>query len=40
LWAVPCCGTEAASLLYAIAYVALWAGVAMFMYRRRVFVGV
>jgi predicted acyltransferase len=39
-WAAPCCGTEAASLLYAIAYVALWTAVAMLMYRRRVFVGV
>jgi predicted acyltransferase len=39
-WAVPCCGAEAASLFYAIAYVALWGGILMFMYRRRVFLGV
>ena len=39
-WAAPCCGAETASLLYAIAYVALWAAVVMFMHRRRLFVGV
>jgi predicted acyltransferase len=39
-WAVPCCGMEAASLFYAIAYVALWGAIVVFMYRRRVFLGV
>jgi predicted acyltransferase len=39
-WAVPCCGMEAASLSYAIAYVALWGATVIFMYRRRVFLGV
>ena len=39
-WAVPCCGADAASLLYAIAYVALWAAVVMFMHRRGVFLAV
>ena len=39
-WGASCCGTELASLLYAIAYVALWAAVMMVMYRKRVFVGI
>jgi predicted acyltransferase len=39
-WAVPCCGREAASLFYAIAYVALWGGVIWIMYRRHVFIGI
>ena len=39
-WASSCCGAEAASLFYALAYVALWAMVLQFMYRKRVFVGI
>ena len=39
-WLRPCCGAEAASLAYAIAYVALWAVVLDGMYRRRVFIGI
>jgi predicted acyltransferase len=39
-WAVPCCGAEAASLLYALAYVGLWAVVLTAMYRRRIFIGI
>ena len=39
-WAAACCSTEFASLLYAIAYVALWAVVMMLMHRKRVFVGI
>jgi predicted acyltransferase len=39
-WAVPCCGSEAASLFYALAYVALWGGVGWIMYRKRVFIGI
>jgi predicted acyltransferase len=39
-WAVRCCGAEAASLFYAIAYVALWGGVVWIMYRKRVFIGI
>jgi predicted acyltransferase len=39
-WAVPCCGAEAASLFYALAYVALWGGVVWIMYRKRVFIGI
>ena len=34
----PCCGPEAASLGYAIAYVVLWGVILGEMYRRRVFV--
>jgi predicted acyltransferase len=33
----PCCGAEAASLGYAIAYVVLWAVILGEMYRRRIF---
>ena len=36
----PCCGAEAASLFYALAYVALWGGVVWIMYRKRVFIGI
>jgi predicted acyltransferase len=39
-WAVRCCGAEAASLFYAIAYVALWAVVVIVMHRRRVYLRV
>ena len=39
-WALPCCGAEAASLFYALAYVALWAFVLGRMYRRHIFVGI
>jgi predicted acyltransferase len=39
-WLRPCCGAETASLAYALAYVALWALVAMEMRRRRIFVGI
>ena len=33
-WAVPCCGAEAASLFYALAYVACWGVVLSVMYRQ------
>ena len=39
-WAEPCCGPEAASLLYAVAYTTLWGVVLWIMYRRRIFVGI
>jgi predicted acyltransferase len=39
-WGVPCCGAEAASLFYALAYVALWGVVVSVMYRKRVFLGI
>ena len=39
-WAEPCCGAETASLLYAIAYVGLWAIVMVLMHRQRVFVAI
>jgi predicted acyltransferase len=39
-WLGACCGRDAASLGYAIVYVAIWATVAVVMYRRRVFVGI
>jgi predicted acyltransferase len=39
-WIVPCCGAEAASLAYAIAYVVLWTIVLMEMRRRRLFIGI
>ena len=39
-WVRPCCGVEAASLAYAVAYVALWAAVLMAMYRRRIFIAI
>jgi len=39
-WLRPCCGSEAASLAYAIAYVALWGAVLGEMYRRRIFIAI
>jgi predicted acyltransferase len=39
-WLRPCCGAEAASLGYAIAYVVLWGLVLMEMHRRRIFIGI
>jgi len=39
-WLRPCCGAEAASLGYAIAYVLLWGAILFEMHRRRVFVGI
>jgi predicted acyltransferase len=39
-WLRPCCGTEAASLAYALAYVALWGVVLAEMYRRQIFIGI
>jgi predicted acyltransferase len=36
----PCCGAEAASLGYALTYVAVWGVVLGVMYRRRVFIGI
>jgi predicted acyltransferase len=37
-WAEPCCGIEAASLIYALANVALWMVVLSVMYRRNMFI--
>jgi predicted acyltransferase len=37
-WLRPCCGAEAASLGYAVAYVALWGVILGELYRRRVFI--
>jgi predicted acyltransferase len=39
-WLRPCCGVEAASFGYAIAYVGLWTIVFAAMYRRRIFIGI
>jgi predicted acyltransferase len=39
-WLRPCCGAEAASLAYAIAYVGVWAIVFVELYRRRIFIGI
>jgi len=39
-WLRPCCGAEAASLGYAIAYVALWGAILFELHRRRIFVGI
>ena len=39
-WLRPCCGSEAAALGYALAYVALWGVVVAWMHRRRVFIGI
>lgn len=39
-WLRPCCGSEAAALGYAVAYVALWGAVVTWMHRRRVFIGI
>ena len=37
-WLRPCCGTEAASLGYAIAYVVVWGVILGELYRRRIFI--
>jgi predicted acyltransferase len=37
-WLRPCCGTEGASLGYAVAYVVLWGGILAEMSRRRIFI--
>ena len=39
-WLQPCCGAEAASLTYAVAYVVLWTVVMLQMHRRRIFIGI
>ena len=39
-WLRPCCGAEAASLGYAVAYVVLWGAILGEMYRRRIFIGI
>jgi predicted acyltransferase len=39
-WLRPCCGAEAASLGYAVAYVVLWGVILFEMHRRRVFIGI
>jgi predicted acyltransferase len=39
-WLRPCCGAEAASLGYALTYVAFWAVILVAMYRRGVFLGI
>jgi len=43
-WVEPvvgaCCGAEAASFAYALAYVTLWTAIAIAMYRRRIFIGI
>jgi predicted acyltransferase len=39
-WLRPCCGAEAASLGYAVAYVALWGAILFEMHRRRIFIGI
>ena len=39
-WAERCCGGEAASLAYALAYVAVWALVLGEMHRRRIYIGI
>jgi predicted acyltransferase len=39
-WLQPCCAPETASLAYAVAYVVLWAVVAVEMHRRRIFIGI
>ena len=36
----PCCGAEAASLAYAVAYVVLWGAVMLEMHRRRIYIGI
>ena len=38
-WGVACCGGEAASLFYALAYVAFWGAVVWLLYRKRIFIG-
>jgi predicted acyltransferase len=39
-WLRPCCGAEAASLGYALAYVAVWGVVLFELHRRRIFIGI
>jgi predicted acyltransferase len=39
-WLRPCCGAEAASLAYALVYVALWGAVLFELHRRRLFIGI
>jgi predicted acyltransferase len=39
-WLRPCCGSEAAALTYALAYVALWGAVLTGLHRRRIFIGI
>jgi len=39
-WLRPCCSAEAASLGYALAYVALWGAILGELYRRRLFIGI
>jgi predicted acyltransferase len=39
-WLRPCCGAEAASLGYALAYVVVWGAILSAMYRRRIFIGI
>jgi predicted acyltransferase len=39
-WLRPCCGAEAASLAYALVYVALWAVFCTELYRRRIFIAI
>jgi predicted acyltransferase len=39
-WLRSCCGADAASLGYALAYVALWGIVLAEMHRRRIFIGI
>lgn len=39
-WLRPCCGAEAASFGYAVAYVAIWMVIFAELYRRRVFIGI
>ena len=38
-WGVPCCGGEAASLFYALAYVAFWGMIVWMLFRKRIFIG-
>jgi predicted acyltransferase len=39
-WIRPCCGENAASLAYALVYVALWAVVLVEMRRRQIFISI
>jgi predicted acyltransferase len=39
-WLRPCCGAEAASFGYALAYVALWGAILFELHRRRIFIGI
>jgi predicted acyltransferase len=40
VWLQSCCGAEAASLAYAVAYLVLWGVVLGEMYRRRIFIAI